>query len=223
MFERVNDRDFCEILNGIMASTSVDNHGHQFTKGVFEDWIEKIENDPQRRVMHLNHDDHNIIGEILDLKIVDTGDCLELHGKYGIYEGREDVLNKIQSGELRGLSVTAVDYVNTTKEEWQEIEPDISITTLGEELQSVVPFLEGEDVKYRFEVQKSIEGAAIISVAAGVITVARTTVDLWRWYQSLDEEAQENTEVTININHNYDISEMDADELLDLVKEITED
>lgn len=165
--ERATDRKFCEMSRAILSTTGVDRHGDRLHETTLKQVKSQIENDPEKRILRLNHEKDKSYGEIVNIWIEKEDDGLHyLYADIGIYQGHEEIVEKVESGELGGMSLGFYTYVNSNKSDWESRTPNLNITVDGHERKSLNNILKEFDEEYRIEIQKSIDAAAVFEFVA---------------------------------------------------------
>lgn len=91
-------------VKGYLSTTTEDSLGTRFTKSVLEKMLEYYQQNP---FIYYNHDRSKPpIGRIISLRIVKVEDFYALEQESEVLD--EEVWKKIESGELKGMSVGAV-------------------------------------------------------------------------------------------------------------------
>jgi len=242
--ERVTDRNFCATREIIFSSTGVDRHGDRLPLSELRQLKSQIENHPEKRYITLRHNSDDVAGEMIDvwIKEDEEEDLHYLCAEIGIYEGNEEVVGLIESGELGGFSIAGHLYENCDAEYWESRTPNVRITADGHDRKSLNPILRESGEEYRIEVQKSLGAEAIFEFATenwDTIENILTVVALW--YINRTGEGIEisptisivSSEVTIDVDslikrvekkvEAEDIEDGDAEKVRDAVRESLEE
>lgn len=234
--ERATDREFCEVCTAIISSTGVDKHGDRIHPDALRSIKNQIENEPEKRFMYLYHNKDTPTGEIIDVWIEeDDDDTHYLHAEIGIYEGHENVVEKVESGELSGMSIGFYVYENCNEDYWESRAPNLKITVDGNDRRSLNGVLNESGEAYRIEVQKSGDAAAIFDFAIqNWGTIQKLVILVVIWAINREGDGFEfsptinlvNPEVTIDVDSLVKtvVTELDSekvdDENIEDVKEI---
>lgn len=165
--DRVTGRDFCVVKTARLSSTGVDHHGDRFPLSALRHYKEQLEQNPELRLLRLEHQNDEITGEIVDIWIEedDDEDLHYLSGVIGIFEGKEHIAEKIESGELSGMSLSVAIYENCESEDWDNLSPNVQLGVEAHYRDELNTFLSRSGKPYRIQVQKSVEGDAIFEFA----------------------------------------------------------
>lgn len=118
--EESTDEDFCEVFEGTFSSSEVDHAGDRIPPEELERLKEQIEENPEKRKLLNDHNQDEVIGQILDVWTEwDENDViLFLKGKIGVYQEYEEIAQEIKSGMKSGLSIGGHSYPDISKDEW---------------------------------------------------------------------------------------------------------
>lgn len=190
------ENEFVEYVPGIISTTGVDRHGHQIPEEELERWAGKIRNEGIPLTLHHNSDE--LVGEWVSAEVVSYEEFAALSGVAGVYEGHEDVVDRLNDGEFGGLSISAQDYLNISQEDWQSIDEAVALTVDGSWTQFVYKLMEAEGIKCRFEIQKSAAGLALYEIAVeNIDKIVQSAIMLhayWKFIYS-DSEPDEEREI----------------------------
>lgn len=142
------------------SSNGTDRHGDVIPGYVLEDMRDQIRSTPELRRFHRDHDPDSVIGEILDVWIEEGEDATLLRGEVGIFEGEDEALSDIASGDLGGVSVTLGQYHGVTEEEWGDASPSVRLEVPAGDRRLMEWLLGENDVGYRLSIEKSEVGGA---------------------------------------------------------------
>lgn len=209
--ERVTDRDFCAVRIARLSSTGVDRHGDRIPLSELRRIKRQIENKPELRLTRLDHQYDRISGEILDVWIEEDEeeDIHYLSAKIGIFEGNENIVEKIESGELGGMSLSIAVYENCEREDWDKLSPNVQVGVDGHDREELNSLLKRSGNPYRIQIQKSVEGDAIFEFAVAnkeSILQILSIVMIWlinRKYEGLSVEFPDLN--LIKVENNIDI------------------
>lgn len=188
----MTDGEFVEYVPGIISTTGVDRHGHQIPEEELERWAEKIRNKGVPLTLHHNSDE--LVGEWISAEVVSSEEFAALSGIAGIYEGHEDAVERLNDGEFGGLSISAQDYLNISPEDWESIDGTVAVTVDGSWAQFVYKMVEAEDMKCRFEIQKSAAGLALYEIAIeNIDKIVQSAIMLHAYWKVVYSEDGSNT------------------------------
>jgi len=110
---------------------------------------------------------------------------LELNGTVGVYEGNNNVLERIESGELGGFSIEAHYFENTDEEEWSNAGQKLRLEVDGEQRGEIHPELSSQGLKFKTNLEKSAVGIAVFTIIVDNIhKIAFAIVLLHKYYKS---------------------------------------
>lgn len=187
------EKEFVEYVPGIISTTGVDRHGHQIPEEELDRWAEMIRNEGIPLTLHHNSDE--LVGEWVSAEVVSYDEFAALSGIAGVYEGHEDVVDRLNDGEFGGLSISAQDYLNVSQEDWQSIDVAVALTVDGSWTQFVYKLMEAKGIKCRFEIQKSAAGLALFEIAVeNIDKIVQSAIMLhvyWKFVYSKSEPEDE--------------------------------
>ncbi len=178
--QSAEDERFCGYTEGIAAGTNVDNHGDKLTLENPQKMKDDIYNNTEKRVVNLEHNEKDKIGEIVNCEIENIGSHHFLKVKVGIYKGREDVIEKIQKGELKGFSISFRYEVNVPNS-LKQILPPLNIEIDAILRKDLEDLLTANNISYSCFVRKADTATSIITIAgfaASIIEILKIVYDL---------------------------------------------
>jgi len=187
-FDRVTDKPLGAHIVGSFNTTQVDKDGHIIPDFLYPKFIQGMKENPERRVVSINHNRENLMGEILWAGIQEDRDVTRLVGEVGLYEG----VDEEEIEDLGGFSVTLVGYENIDEADWNPDYVNFEYRGFGKDYFSLHDAIERRAVPARFEVQKSAAGAFLLDAIANnpvlIIELALIAYSIHRDRKNSEEE-----------------------------------
>ena len=175
---------FCYVGEGWLATTHIDSHGHKLTIRGLKQMARDLKENPSRRVLNINHDPNNKIGEVIKWKVMKKDENHDgIYITYGIYKGRGDVLEQIKNRELKGFSYTAIELGGrNSDEDFDKLGVKIGLD--GKDIIQVEKALKSQRITPMIRLNKSADvlcyvGFDIFTLAA-LLTVLKILYDFYK-------------------------------------------
>jgi len=149
--------------------------------------------------------------------VVEKEDCTTLYGKFGIFESRRDVLEKIKNGELSGLSISA-SYGNVDYNEGANSDHELTLTIDPSHRAVVGRILRSHGIRYRARIQKSASALAAFDIIANNLdTIVTALVVYLQWHENSSDEGSEPVVDISGDNNSVSIGGMTEEELRETI------
>lgn len=198
--ERISDEKIEIELEGTFTSAVVDKAGDRVAKKAIISMKNQIERDPEKRRFTVDHS-NRVVGEIMDVWTnVNSDGIFELNGTVGIYEGNDDVIERIEKGDLSGFSIEAHYFENTNRKEWSRSVDKLKLEVDGAQRGEIHSEFSSADLKFRTDLEKSATGLAIFTVIVeNIHYIALAIVILHKYFIADDEEIEGNRPENIEL------------------------
>lgn len=107
------------LIQGVAANLTVDDEEEAFEPGVLEDGVKALKG---ASILY-HHRSGHALGQVLDTELARDGDKMELHVKGRIDKPQggwaDDVVHKIKTGSIHGLSVGGKFFKRLTENGWR--------------------------------------------------------------------------------------------------------
>lgn len=193
--KRISDENIKLKLEGTFTSAIVDKAGDRLAEESIINIKNQIENNPKKRRFTVDHSGR-VVGEILDVWTNRNDDgILELNGTVGVYEGNDDVIERIESGKLSGFSIEAHYFENTDEKEWSNADQIMRLEVDGEQRGEIHPELSSQGLKFKTKLEKSATGIAVFAIIVeNIHKIAFAIVLLHKYYSSTQSEESARSE-----------------------------
>lgn len=171
----MQEKKYCYIGQGWLATTNVDSDGHQLTEEHLKKMIKELDEYPSRRIINFNHNPEDKMGELIKWEIRDIGDFLGVFITHGVYKGREDIAEKIKDGSIKGFSYTAMELGGVNSEEDFD-KMDIKIDLDGKDISEVEKVLKNEGITPIIKYNKSADVLCQIAFYSGLLASFLTII-----------------------------------------------
>ena len=203
MVKYESDTEFCGFYEGWGSTVGVDTHGDMMIPETLMKLQEQMEENSKLRKICLEHNEDNLIGEIIESEFKTEGDITGIKIKVGVVKGREDILEKVNSGELRGFSIGLI-IGDLSPEEIKN--SDLQVEIDGSLRKSLELFLQKNNIKYGAKVNKSATALSIVGIVLNSLAVL-TPIGIYLhsiWRENKDKRIKVNYKGKIyNIDDNF--------------------
>jgi hypothetical protein len=224
---RINPDDrhqYIGYVEGYIATSTPDAHGDQIPPRLIDEMAKRVQTDVGLQEMTLNHDPSQKIGRILEIRVDKKPGWVGLWAKAGIFKDRPDAWELLESGNLKGFSVTVgvKDYSGKVSLAHPSGECQFRVAVPGAVWHDVDDLLRGAGADTYPVVRKAFSAETVIAVSGAVASVPSLVFSLLGWLQSRNKAAGGGTEdVHINIvveERRIQLSPDTADEIIQRVR-----
>lgn len=193
--KRISDENIELKIQGTLTSAVVDKAGDRLAERAIIDIKNQMENNPKKRRFTVDHS-RRVVGEILEIWTNRNDDgILELNGTVGIYEGNDDVIERIEADELSGFSIEAHYFENTDENEWSNADQILRLQVDGNQRGEIHKKLSTQGLKFKTRLEKSATGIAVFAIIVeNIHKIALAIILLHGYYSKIQSEESANSE-----------------------------
>ena len=190
--DRISDKPIEIKLEGTFTSAVVDKAGDKVAEEDIVNKKNQIENGPKKRRVTVDHSGR-VVGEVLDIRLDRNDDgILELNGTVGVYEGNEEVIERIEQGDLKAFSIEAHYFENTDPQELASADSTLKIAVDGKQRGEIHSGLSSAGLRFKTDLEKSATALAVFTVIVENIHYIALAIVILHKYFIADGEDDEN-------------------------------